>query len=103
MGAAGASVILLTKSLARELGRDNISVNSVAMTITSDTSSWDRIFAKQDFSTKLFEKALTRFPKGEPPNATEVAEVVTFLCSPRAAQVTGQTVSVNGGLSYGGW
>lgn len=103
VGAAGASVILMTKSLARELARDFIAVNSVAMTITSDTSSWDRIFSKQDFSSKLFEKALSRFPSGKPPTATEVAEVVVFLCSDRAAQVTGQTVSVNGGLSFGGW
>lgn len=103
VGAAGAGVISMTKSLARELARDKIAVNAVAMTITSDTSSWDRIFAKQDFSTKLFEKALTRFPSGKPPSATEVAEVVAFLCSERAGQVTGQTLSVNGGLSFGGW
>lgn len=103
VGAAGASVILMTKSLAKELARDHIRVNSVAMTITSDTSSWDRIFAKQDFSSKLFEKAVSRFPAGKPPTATEVAQVVAFLCSDGAAQVTGQTVSVNGGLSFGGW
>jgi 2-hydroxycyclohexanecarboxyl-CoA dehydrogenase len=103
VGAAGASVILMTKALARELSRDNIRVNAVAMTITSDTSSWDRIFSRQDFTSKLFDKAVSRFPSGKPPTATEVAEVVAFLASNRAAQVTGQTVSVNGGLSFGGW
>ena len=103
MGAAGASVILMTKVLGKELARDHIRINSVAMTITSDTSSWDRIFDKQDFSSRLFEKAVSRFPFGKPPTATEVAKVVAFLCSDQAAQVTGQTVSVNGGLSFGGW
>ncbi|MFC4272646.1 SDR family NAD(P)-dependent oxidoreductase [Sneathiella chungangensis] len=103
VGAAGASVILVTKSFAKEFARWNIRVNTVAMTITSDTPSWDRIFSKEGFSSKLFEKAISRFPSGRPPNANEVAQVVTFLASNGAAQVNGQTISVNGGLSFGGW
>ncbi len=103
VGAAGAGVILITKALGRELSRDNIRVNSVAMTLTSDTPSWDRIFAKEGFSNDVFSKAVARFPQGRPPNASEVAEVVAFLASPAAGQVTGQTLSANGGLSFGGW
>lgn len=103
IGAAGAAVILLTKALARELSRDHIRVNAVALTLTSDTPSWDRIFAKASFENKLFSKALDRFPNGRAPTADEVAEAALFLCSPGASQITGQTVSVNGGLSFGGW
>lgn len=103
IGAAGAAVILLTKALARELSRDRIRVNAVALTLTSDTPSWDRIFAKASFENKLFSKALDRFPNGRAPMADEVAEAALFLCSPGASQITGQTVSVNGGLSFGGW
>lgn len=103
VGAAGAAVILITKALGRELARDNIRVNAVAMTLTSDTPSWDRIFAKEGFASKLFSKAVDRFPSGRPPTASEVAEVVAFLASPAASQVTGQTLSANGGLSFGGW
>ena len=103
IGAAGAAVILLTKALARELARDRIRVNSLALTLTSDTPSWDRIFSKASFENRLFSKALERFPQGRAPAAAEVAEAALFLCSAGAAQITGQTLSVNGGLSFGGW
>jgi 2-hydroxycyclohexanecarboxyl-CoA dehydrogenase len=102
MGAVGAAVILMTKALARELSRWSIRVNSVAMTITSGTPSWDQMFATESFQSRLFTKAVERFPQGRPPSAGEVADVAVFLAAD-AAQVTGQTVSVNGGLSFGGW
>ena len=102
VGAAGAAVMLLTKALAREFSRWDVRVNAVAMTITSDTPSWDRIFASESFQSRLFTKAVERFPRGRPPSAGEVADVVVFLAAD-AGQVTGQTTSVNGGLSFGGW
>lgn len=102
VGAVGAAVVLMTKALAREFSRWDVRVNSVAMTITSGTPSWDRIFASESFQSKLFAKAVARFPQGRPPSAREVAEVAAFLAAD-AGQVTGQTVSVNGGLSFGGW
>ena len=103
VGAVGAGVIIITKALAKELSASGIRVNSVAMTITSDTPSWDRAFGSESFQNKLFSKAVSRFPNGRPPNATEVADAVVFLASSRATQITGQTISVNGGLSFGGW
>jgi 2-hydroxycyclohexanecarboxyl-CoA dehydrogenase len=102
VGAVGAAVILMTKALAREFSRWDIRVNSVAMTLTSGTPSWDRIFSSESFQSKLFSKAVERFPQGRPPSVDEVADVATFLAAD-AGQVTGQTVSVNGGLSFGGW
>jgi 2-hydroxycyclohexanecarboxyl-CoA dehydrogenase len=104
VGAVGASVILMTKILAKELARWNIRVNSVSLTLTSDTPSWDRIFgAGETFDARLFGKLAQRFPSGRPPSAEEVARVAVFLASSETAQVTGQTISVNGGLSFGGW
>jgi 3-oxoacyl-[acyl-carrier protein] reductase len=103
IGASGAAVILLTKALARELSRDRIRVNAVALTITSNTVGWDRMFANENFGNKLFAKAVARFPSGRAPTAEEVAEAVAFLAGDAASQITGQTLSVNGGLSFGGW
>jgi 3-oxoacyl-[acyl-carrier protein] reductase len=103
IGAVGASIILMTKTLGREFSKANIRINSVAMTLTSATPSWDRIFNNDEFEWKVFSKALERFPQKRAPTADEVAAVAVFLASDEAAQITGQTVSVNGGLSFGGW
>jgi 2-hydroxycyclohexanecarboxyl-CoA dehydrogenase len=76
----------------------------VSLTLTSDTPSWERIFGSdKTFQSKLFGKLSERFPWGRPPSAEEVARVAVFLASEESAQVTGQTISVNGGLSFGGW
>jgi 3-oxoacyl-[acyl-carrier protein] reductase len=103
VGVVGAGVIVLTKVLAKEFSRWKIRVNSVAMTLTSDTPSWDRIFSGKSFQSDLFAKAVRKFPSGRPPKAEEVARIAVFLASEQTVQVTGQTISVNGGLSYGGW
>ena len=102
VGATGAVVMVLTKALARELSRDRIRVNSVALTLTSGTPGWDRAFASE-LGAKVFAKAVERFPFGRPPNADEVAQAMVFLASDAAGQISGQTVSVNGALSFGGW
>ena len=103
LGAVGASVIMLTKTLAKELGRFKIRVNGVALSLTSDTPTWERLSAGGGFERDLFTKLVDRFPFGRPPSADEAAAVAVFLASTAAAQVTGQTISVNGGLSFAGW
>ncbi|HWM03287.1 MAG TPA: SDR family oxidoreductase [Actinophytocola sp.] len=103
LGAVGASVIMLTKTLAKELGRFTIRVNSVALSLTSDTPTWDRLRDGEGFERELFTKLVARFPFGRAPSADEAAAVAVFLASAAAAPVTGQTISVTGGLSFGGW
>jgi 2-hydroxycyclohexanecarboxyl-CoA dehydrogenase len=103
LGAVGASVIIMTKVLAKEFSRFKIRVNSIALAVASGTPTWDRNVAGEGFQRDLFTKVVERFPFGRPPSADEVATAVVFLASDAAAQVTGQTISVNGGLSFGGW
>jgi len=102
-GSLGAAKIMLTKTLAREFARWNIRVNGLALTITSGTEAFVQAMDREDWATDLFKKALQKFPQGRPPNAQEVAQVALFLASDQSAQVTGQTLSVNGGLSFAGW
>jgi len=89
-----------TKSLAAELSRENIRVNTVSISLTSGTGGYDDVMGDQ-FSRKIFEKAESRMRLGVP-TADDVAHSVAFLTSPMAAKITGQILSVNGGLSFPG-
>ncbi len=89
--AAKAGLIGFTKSLAREIGSRNITVNCVAPG-----------FIDTDMTRALTEdqrKALTaHIPLGHLGTAADVAAAVLFLASPSAAYITGATLHVNGGM-----
>jgi 3-oxoacyl-[acyl-carrier protein] reductase len=89
--AAKAGVIGLTKSLARELASRNITVNAVAPGFIDTDMT-------RSLSDELKEGLLKQIPLGRLGSADEVAEAVLFLASPAAAYITGQTLSVNGGM-----
>jgi 3-oxoacyl-[acyl-carrier protein] reductase len=86
--AAKAGVIGATKALAQEVGRSKITVNAVAPG-----------FIKTDMTEDLDEKELKRLiPVNRFGTADEVAHAVGFLASAEASYITGQVLSVNGGL-----
>jgi 3-oxoacyl-[acyl-carrier protein] reductase len=89
--AAKAGVLGFTKSLARELASRNITVNAVAPGFI-DTDMTRGLPSEQK------EALVAQIPAGRLGTPEEVAAVVTFLASPAAAYITGQTVSVNGGM-----
>jgi 2-hydroxycyclohexanecarboxyl-CoA dehydrogenase len=91
--AAKGGVIAFTKSLAREMARHQIRVNCVCPGPT-DTA----LFAS--FAGPKLREALTKaIPFRRLGQPADVANVVAFLASDEAAFVTGQTVSVSGGLT----
>ena len=89
--AAKAGVAGLTRSLARELGARNITVNSVAPG-----------FIATDMTEGLPEAAktalLASIPLGRLGSADEVAHAVAFLASAQAGYITGTELHVNGGM-----
>lgn len=87
--ASKAALIAMTKSLAQEVGKKNIRVNAVAPGIIETKMIQDIQFL-QDMKNNI---PLKRF--GE---AHEVASAVSFLVSSESSYITGQTLSVNGGL-----
>jgi NAD(P)-dependent dehydrogenase (short-subunit alcohol dehydrogenase family) len=97
LGGALAANVMFIKTLALELGRQNIRLNAVTPSITRGTKTYDRVMAS-GFSKKLFEKAESRARLGVA-SAENVAPMAVFLASPLASHITGQVVSVNGGIS----
>jgi 3-oxoacyl-[acyl-carrier protein] reductase len=86
-----AGLIGLTKSLALEVGSRNITVNAVAPGFI-ETPMTDIL------SEKVREQTLTRIPLGRLGRPEEIAKAVGFLAGDDASYITGQVLSVNGGM-----
>lgn len=86
--AAKAGMIGATKALAQEIAKRNITVNAIAPG-----------FVKTDMTEELNEKDLAKMiPMQRFGEAEEVADLVQFLASKKASYITGQVISINGGL-----
>lgn len=99
VGAAMAAITMFTRTSALELKRDGIRVNCVTPSLIADTPTSERVLAG-GFSAKIFKKATALAALGVP-TADEVANLVCHLAGPQSARVTGQVVSINGGISTG--
>ncbi len=87
-----ASVVGLMKTLANELGHENITVNNVMPGYTQ-TSRLDRLIE----SNPSFARATEEIPLGRFGQPDEFAAAVTFLASERASYITGVSLAVDGG------
>ncbi len=93
--AAKGGVIAFTKALAREMARHGINVNCIAPGPT-DTPLFAEIAAGNPKIADALVKAIPLRRLGRP---EDVARAVVFLASDDAGYITGQTLSVNGGLN----
>lgn len=86
--AAKAGIIGATKALAQEVGKRGVTVNAVAPG-----------FIATDMTQDMDEKALKEMiPLNRFGKAEEVADLVGFLASDKASYITGEVISINGGL-----
>lgn len=96
-GAKGA-VISFSKSLAREVARNQITVNVVCPGPTG-TPMTEQMQAESDFAKKVLSKMDKIIPLNRMGTPEDIASAVAFLASDEAGFITGQTLSVSGGLT----
>ena len=89
--AAKAGLIGFTKAVAREVASRNVTVNAVAPGfVTTDMV--------ENLSEETQKQILGRIPMGRFGTAEDVAQAVLFLCGDGAGYITGQVLTIDGGL-----
>jgi 3-oxoacyl-[acyl-carrier protein] reductase len=89
--ASKAGIIGMTKALAKEMARNNTTVNAIAPGFIET----DMVMGIPD---KVKEKILTQIPLARFGKPSEVAQAVVYLASDEAAYITGHILNINGGM-----
>lgn len=93
---AKAAVVAFSKSLAREVARDGRRVNCVSPAVTA--TAFEERLREDPVGRRIVEGAVRAAPMRRAAEPEEVAEAIAFLASPAARFITGQSLSVNGGV-----
>jgi len=101
-GIRNVALVHLTKTMSVALGADGITVNLVhpALTLTERVRERLRVQAEEEGVTfdEVAVRAAAATAIGRIVHPEEVADVVAFLCSPRAMTITGESIAVGGGV-----
>ena len=92
-GAAKAGVINLTKTAAKELGHNNITVNAIAPGMVATPTN----LKLMEKGSPFIREAVDGTPTGRMTNPEEIAAVTLFLCSTGAMNINGQVIVLDGG------
>jgi len=96
-----AGIIAFGKTVAREVARSGVTVNAVCPGPT-ETALLDGFFDDSDYGQKLYEGLKRAIPMKRLGQPEDLAGIVAFLLSAEAEFITGQVVSVSGGLTMHG-
>jgi 2-hydroxycyclohexanecarboxyl-CoA dehydrogenase len=94
-------IISLTKTLARELARKGVTVNAVCPGPT-DTPILQGFLGEGEAGKKVYDALVRAIPQKRVGKPGDVPGIVAFLASDEAAYITGQVISVSGGLTMAG-
>ncbi|HEY6117119.1 MAG TPA: SDR family oxidoreductase, partial [Candidatus Dormibacteraeota bacterium] len=100
-----AGVIAMSKAIAREVGKHNVTLNVVCPGLivgSPETSGSNSIWSSEQldkFTPEVREKAAKAYPLRRLGTADDVVPAVLLLASDRASYITGQTLSVSGGYT----
>lgn len=92
VAAARGGVIALVKSLARELGRNGVTANTISLGLVETPHDIEWVNANREKLTKLYPLRRLGFP-------SDIAPMVTLLSSKHGGWITGQVISISGGFS----
>ena len=92
--AAKGGLIALTETLARECARKNVLINAVAPGYTETDMT-------AGIPEKVMDAIKGQIPMGRMGKADEIADAIVFLAGPHSSYITGQVISVNGGMFMG--
>jgi NAD(P)-dependent dehydrogenase (short-subunit alcohol dehydrogenase family) len=95
IGAMRAATIGFVRNLAMEVARNGVRAHVISPSYVEDTRIAQRV---EEISAKRMETARARAGLGLPTPA-DIAPLVLFLCGPGAKHITGQVISINGGLN----
>lgn len=94
-------ILSLTKTLARELARKGVTVNAVCPGPT-DTPILQGFLGEGEAGQKVYDALVRAIPMKRVGQPDDVPGIVAFLASDEAAYITGQVISVSGGLTMAG-
>jgi NAD(P)-dependent dehydrogenase (short-subunit alcohol dehydrogenase family) len=97
IGAAMAAIVMYSKAAALEVKREGVRINVLTPSLIADTPG-AALIAGEPFSAKMFQKAVAMAHLGVA-EAADLAAMAVFLASPATRRVTGQAISINGGIS----
>lgn len=99
-GAKG-GLITFTRTIAREFARNQITANNICPGLT-DTPLIGEMTANNEFALKGIAAITQSVPLGRMGTPYDIAHAAAFLASEQAGYITGQTLSVSGGISMAG-
>ena len=97
MGGCMAAIMMFGRTLAMETKRDGLRVNVITPALISDTPSHEAVMSSE-YGAKIFAKASKMAALGIC-TPDDMADTVLFLAGPASGRLTGQAISVNGGMS----
>jgi NAD(P)-dependent dehydrogenase (short-subunit alcohol dehydrogenase family) len=100
---AKAGIVHLTRTMAIELGEHGILVNCVAPGSTLTEGTKQLFYSENAAEKDRAKRVLSHIPLGRAGTVEEMAYAVLFFAAPESGYITGQTLSVDGGWSAGGF
>ena len=99
IGAAMAAIVMFSRAAALEVKREGVRINLLTPSLIAGTPG-AALIAADPFASKMFEKAARLAHLGVA-EAEDLAAMALYLASPAARRITGQAISINGGISVG--